>query len=54
MELVLFWIGIAVVTGLAAQARGRSFWGWAGLGVLFSVFALLAVLVMENLRENGR
>lgn len=48
MGLVLIWFAMAVITALAASARGRSAIGWFVLGLLFSVFALLAVLVMEN------
>lgn len=40
------WIGFAVVTALAAPGRGRSAWAWFGLGLLFGVFALIAVLVL--------
>lgn len=50
--LIMIWCGVAVVTGLAAQARGRSFLGWLILGFLFSLFALLAVLVMRDLRTD--
>jgi hypothetical protein len=49
MEILLVWICIAVVTALAANARGRSGVAWFIWGVLFSGFALLAVLVMNNL-----
>lgn len=52
MEILAFWFGMAVVTGLAAAARGRSGFGWFILGLLFSVIALLAVLVMRNLRAE--
>lgn len=52
MEILLFWIGVAVVTGLAAAARGRSGFGWFLLGLFFSLIALLAVLVMRNLRAE--
>lgn len=48
MEFVFVWLAVSVVTGLAAQARGRSFWAWFALGFGFSVFALLAVLVMAR------
>ena len=46
MEFILIWFGMAIVTGIAAQSRGRSFFGWFCLGFLFSIFALIAVLVM--------
>lgn len=42
------WIGFAVITALAASARGRSGIGWFLLGCLFGVFALIAVLVMGH------
>lgn len=42
----VFWFGVAVITALAAQARGRSAVSWFFLGLLFSLFALGAVLVM--------
>jgi hypothetical protein len=44
--VVVVWVGCAVVSALAAQARGRSFGAWLVLGLMFGVFALLAVLVM--------
>lgn len=53
MELVIIWIGVAVITGLAANARGRSFFLWFIIGCLFSLLALLAVLVMENLKTRS-
>lgn len=50
--LPVIWIGFAVVTALAAQARGRSFIGWLVIGCLTGVFGLLAVLVMRNLATH--
>lgn len=47
MELILFWIAVAAVTAIAANARGRSAGGWLVLGLLFSLLALVAVLVMR-------
>jgi hypothetical protein len=46
--LLFVWIAFAVITALAAQARGRSFWGWLAIGALTGVFGLIAVLVMER------
>jgi len=46
MELVIIWLGLAVVTALAANSRGRNWFAWLLLGVFFGIFALLAVLVM--------
>lgn len=52
MFFIFVWIAFAFVTALAAQARGRSFIGWLLIGALFGVFALIAVLVMENLNKT--
>lgn len=54
MELIVIWLGVAIVTALAANARGRSFVIWLIWGALFSLIALLAVLVMENKNLSGR
>lgn len=48
MELLLIWIGLGVVAAIAAQGRGRSFGLWLVLGLVFGVFALIAVLVMPT------
>ena len=48
----MFWfffyaIAFAIITALAASARGHNAGLWAVLGFLFGVFALIAVLVMK-------
>lgn len=52
MELGLFWFGIAVLTGIAASSRGRSGFGWLLLGLLFSLLALIAVLVLPSKKQD--
>lgn len=52
--LIAIWIGIGIVTALAAQARGRSFVAWLVIGCLTGIFGLVAVLVMENLNNQNR
>lgn len=47
--LLVIWLGFAIITALAAQARGRSFFGWLIIGLLTGLFGLIAVLVMQNL-----
>jgi len=47
VEFVLIWLAFAVVTALAANARGHSAVLWFFIGVLFGVFALIAVLVIR-------
>jgi hypothetical protein len=54
MGLFLFWLGMAFVTGIAASARGRSGGAWFCLGFLFSIFALIAVLVMPRLDPESK
>lgn len=51
MGFIVIWIGFAVVTALAAQARGRSFLAWLLIGAVTGIFGLIAVLVMENLSK---
>ncbi len=51
---IVIWIGLGVVTALAAQARGRSFLAWLVIGCLTGIFGLIAVLVMENLNATPR
>lgn len=51
---IAIWIGLGVVTALAAQARGRGFLPWLVIGCLTGVFGLIAVLVMENLNAAPR
>ena len=36
MIFILFWIGFAVVVGVAANTRGRSFGGWFFLALAIS------------------
>jgi len=50
---LVIWIGLGVVTAIAAQARGRNFLAWLAIGMLTGVFGLIAVLVMENLKDGG-
>lgn len=45
---LVIWLGFAIVTAMAAPARGRSAWGWFALGLIFGGFALIAVLVLPS------
>lgn len=44
---LVFMFGFAVVTAIAAAARGRNALAWFFIGALTGVFGLIAVLVME-------
>lgn len=49
MEIIVFvGLAFAVVTAIAANARGRNPVAWGALGLIFGVFALVAVLVMKD------
>lgn len=52
MEFVLIWLGFAIVTAIAANSRGRGAGGWFFLGLIFGVFALIAVLVMPQVEAS--
>ena len=52
MEIFLLWLGIAIITGIAAGARGRSGFGWFLLGCIFSLLALLAVLIIPSRKRD--
>ena len=46
IDTLIVWFGLAIITALAANSRGREPVGWFFIACLFPVFALLAVLVM--------
>ena len=49
MELVLIWLGLAVIVGVAANTRGRNGFGWFLLAVLISpLLAGLLVLALSR------
>lgn len=50
--MLYIWIGAAIVTAIAAQSRGRSFWGWLVIGFLTSFLGLIAVLVMRPIEDE--
>lgn len=52
MEYVIFWIGIAVACGIVASTKGRSGAGWFFIGLLFSVIALIIILVLPSLKRD--
>ena len=55
--MVFFWIllyaiAFGTVTALAAKDRGRDSTTWFLIGLVFGVFGLIAVLVMESQDED--
>lgn len=55
MEILLIWCVFCVVVGIAANARGRSGFGWFLLALVISpLIALVLVLVMRDLRREQR
>jgi hypothetical protein len=53
MGFVIIWVAFGIVTALAANARGRSGLAWFFIGCVGGIFALVAVLVMENLKNKA-
>ena len=54
MEIFLFWIGFAVIVGVAANTRGRSGFGWFLLAVGISpLLAGLLLIVLPRLDAAG-
>jgi hypothetical protein len=55
MELLLFWIGGALLVAIVASAKGRSAFGWLLLSLLLSpLVTLIAVIGVESLRTCPR
>jgi len=53
MEILLFWVGLAVVVAIAANTRGRNPGAWFVLAVVVSpLLAGLLLLASRNLREE--
>lgn len=48
MLFIFIWLAFAIVTAIAANARGRSPAAWFFIGLIFGIFGLIAVLVMEK------
>jgi hypothetical protein len=49
LEIILFWIGLAVVIGVAADYRGRFGFGWTLLSLVFSPILIgLLLFVIPN------
>lgn len=52
VEIFLFWFIFAIVVGVFASGRGRSFFGWFLLSLFITpVLTLLLVLALKNLKE---
>ena len=49
---IAIWIAFAVITAIAANARGRSGIAWLLIGGLTGIFGLVAVLVMKDLSKE--
>jgi hypothetical protein len=53
MIFILFWIGFAVVVGVAANTRGRSFGGWFFFALAISPL-LAGLLLLASPRGTAR
>lgn len=54
MELLIFWLAVAVVTSVIASSKGRSGFGWFLLGCALSLLALLLVAVLPAIKVVPR
>lgn len=50
MEFVMVWLAISMACAIVAGNKGRSSAGWFVLGLLFSILALLIVVVLPSLK----
>src|SRR5262245_28020707 len=53
MWLFFVWLSRVILTGMADSTRGRSVIGWVILGMLFPLFALVAVLVLGKVQSSA-
>jgi len=53
MILLTFWVVCAAICAIIAGSKNRSALGWAVLGAIFGVFALLVVACLGKLPEEG-
>ena len=50
MEIALLWLIFGIISAIAANARGRGAGWWFLMVLLFGPLAILAVLIMQNLK----
>lgn len=50
MEMVIFWLVCAFFCSAIAVSKGRHGFGWFLLGLCFSIFALIAILIAPSLK----
>lgn len=46
MEFIMLWLAFAILSAIIGGSKGRSAIGWLLLGIVFGVFALIAVIAM--------
>ena len=51
--ILIYAIAFGIVTSLAAKTKGRDPFSWFYIGLVFGVFGLIAVLVMEKSEQEG-
>lgn len=56
MEIILassvVWVGMAIACAIVATNKGRSGFGWLMLGMLFSLIALIIILVLPSVKAD--
>lgn len=54
MEYVILWIVCGVFAAVIASSKGRNFFGWLILGLLFGILALLAAGFMPKVEREQK
>ncbi len=49
--MIIWWLVMGAITAAIASSKGRNTVAWFLLGALFSLFAIILVLVLPNLKE---
>lgn len=50
---ILIWLSIGYITARCAEKRGRNLIAWFVLGILFGLFALIAVFLLPPLTDES-
>lgn len=53
MEIYIFWAFMGLVCAVIANLKNRNVFGWFCLGVLFSVFAAIVLMLLPSLPDEN-
>lgn len=49
MELIILWLMFAGLTGFIASQKGRNVPLWCGIGLVFGIFAVVAIALSNKI-----